>query len=41
MTSQFVDMTLSLNFLSVAVFLLLSLVSGPSFMSISWPVLEL
>ena len=41
MTSQFSDMTLSSNFLDVVLFLLSSLVTGPSFMSISSMVLEL
>ena len=41
MTSQFSDMTLSLNFLDVFLFLLSSLVSGTSFMSVSSLVQEL
>ena len=41
MTSQFSDMTSSLNFFEVVLFLLSSLVTGPSFMSISSLVLEL
>ena len=41
MTSQFVDMTLSSNFFGVILFLLSSLVTGSSFMSISSLVLEL
>ena len=41
MTSQFSNMTLSLNFFDVVLFLLSSLVTGPSFMSISSLVLEL
>ena len=41
MTSQFSDMTLSYNFFDVILFLLSSLVTGPSFMSISSLVLEL
>ena len=41
MTSQFPDMTSSSNFFDVAVFLLSSLVTGPSFMSITGLVLEL
>ena len=40
-TSQFVDMTLSSNFSDVALFVLSSLVTYPSFMSISSLVLEL
>ena len=39
--SQFSDMTSSSNFFDVVLFLLSSLVTGPSFMSISWLVLEL
>ena len=34
-TSQYADMTSPSNFLDVAVFLLSSLVTGPSFMSVS------
>ena len=41
MTSQFSDMTSSSNFFDVVLFLLSSLVTGPSFMSISSLVLEL
>ena len=41
MTSHFSDMTLSSNVLEVVLFLLSSLVTGPSFMSISSLVLEL
>ena len=41
MTSQFAEMTESSIFFDVAVFLLSCLVAGPSFMSISWLVLEL
>ena len=41
MTSQFFDMTPSLNFFDVAVFVLSSLVIGPSFMLMSWLALEL
>ena len=41
MTSQFTDKTSQSTFLDVAVFLLSSLVSGPSFMSVSVLVLEL
>ena len=41
MTSQFVDMTLWLNFFDVVLFRLSSLVTGPSFMAISSLVLEL
>ena len=41
MTSKFANMTSSWNFLDVAVFLLSSLVTGPSFMPISWLVVEL
>ena len=41
MTSQFPDMTSSSDFFDVAVFLLSSLVTGPSFMSITGLVLEL
>ena len=41
MTSQFVDMTSSAIFFVVVVFLFLSLVTGLSFMSMSWLVLEL
>ena len=41
MTSQFTDMTQSSHFSDVAVFLLSTLVTGPSFMSISLLVLEL
>ena len=40
-TSQFADRTSSSTFFYVAVFLLSSLVTGPSFMSISCLVLEL
>ena len=40
MMSQFADMTSSSNFFDFVLFLLLSLVTGPSFMSISSPVLE-
>ena len=40
-TSQFSDMTSSSNFFDVVLFLLSSLVTGPSFMSISSLVLEL
>ena len=40
MTSQFAGMTSSLNFFDVVVFLLLSLVTGPNFMSISSLVLK-
>ena len=41
MTSQFVDMTSSSKLFDVVLFLLSSLVTGPSFMSISSLVLEL
>ena len=41
MTSQFSNMTSSSNFFDVVLFLLSSLVTGPSFMSISSLVLEL
>ena len=41
MTSQFFEMTLSSNFFDVVLFLLPSLVSGPSFMLISSLVQEL
>ena len=41
MTSQFSDMTSTSNFFDAVLFLLSSLVTGPSFMSISSPVLEL
>ena len=41
MTSQFFDMTSTSKFLDVFLFLLSSLVTGPSFMSISSLVLEL
>ena len=41
MTSQFSDMTSSSNFFDVVLFLLSSLVTGPSFMSMSSLVLEL
>ena len=41
MTSQFFDMMLSSDFFDVVFFLLSSLVTGPSFMSISSRVLEL
>ena len=41
MTSQFSDMTSTSNFFDVILFLLSSLVTGPSFMSISSLVLEL
>ena len=41
MTSQLPNMTASSNFFEVVLFLLLSLVTGPSFMSISSLVLEL
>ena len=41
MTSQFSDMTSTSNFFDVVLFLLSSLVTGPSFMSISSLVLEL
>ena len=41
MTSQFGDMASSSNIFDVAVFLLSSLVTGPSFMSILLMVLEL
>ena len=41
MTSQFSDMTSTSNFFDVALFLLPSLVTDPSFMSISSLVLEL
>ena len=41
MTSQFTDMTSTSNFFDVVLFLLSSLVTGPSFMSISSLVLEL
>ena len=41
MTPQFADMASSLNFLNVAVFLVSSLVTGPSFTSISLLVLNL
>ena len=40
MTSQFTGMTSSLNFFDVVMFLLLSLVTGPNFMSISSLVLK-
>ena len=41
MTSQFANMTSSSNFFDVVLFLLSSLVIGPTVMSISSPVLEL
>ena len=41
MTSQFFDMTSTSNFFDVVLFLLSSLVTGPSFMSISSLVLKL
>ena len=41
MTSQLADITSSLTFFDVVLFFLLSLVTGPSFMSISSLVLEL
>ena len=41
MTSQFLDMMSLSNFFEVAVFLLSSLVTGPSFMPILWLVIEL
>ena len=41
MTSQLADMILSLDFFDVAVFLLLNLVTGRSFMSISLLVLNI
>ena len=41
MTSQFPDMTSTSNFFDIVLFLLSSLVTGPSFMSISSLVLEL
>ena len=41
MTSQFADMTSSSNFLDIVMFLLSSLVIGPSFMSILSLILEL
>ena len=41
MTSQFSDMTSTSNFFDVVLFLLSSLVTGPSFISISLLVLEL
>ena len=41
MRSQFVDMTSSSNNLDIVLFLLSSLVTGPSFMSVSLLVLEL
>ena len=41
MTSQFSDMTSLSNFFDVILFLLLSLVTGPSFVSISLLVHEL
>ena len=41
MTSQFADMTSSSSFFDVVLFLLSSLVAGPSFMSIVSLVLEL
>ena len=41
MTSQLADMRLSPDFFGVAVFLLSSLVTGPTFLSISVLVLEL
>ena len=41
MTSQFSDMTSTSNFFDVVLFLLSSLVTGPSFMSISSLVLKL
>ena len=41
MTSQFADMTSSSNFFEVVLFLLSSLVTGPSFMSISSLLLQL
>ena len=41
MTSQFFDITSTSNFFDVVLFLLSSLVTGPSFMSISSLVLEL
>ena len=40
-TSQFTDTTSTSNFFDVVTFLLLSLVTGTSFMSMSWLVLEL
>ena len=41
MTSQFVSMTSTSNFFKFSLFILSGLVTGPSFMSISWLVLEL
>ena len=41
MTSQFSDMTSSSNFFDVVLFLFWNLVTGPTFISISWLVLEL
>ena len=41
MASQFSDMTSSLNFFDVTVFVLPSLVTAPSFMPMSWLVLRL
>ena len=41
MTSQFANMTATTIFFDAALFILSSLVTGPSFMSISWLVVEL
>ena len=41
MKSQFADMTWFLIFFKISIFLLPSLSAGPSFMSISWLLLEL
>ena len=41
MTSQFTDVTSSSDIFDVAMILLSTLVTGPSFMSMSWLVLEL
>ena len=40
MTSQLADMTLLSRFSQISLFLLSSLVTDPSFMSISWPSLN-
>ena len=41
MTSQFASMTSTSNFFEVSLFILSGLVTSPSFMSVSWLVLEL
>ena len=41
MTSQFASMASTSNFFEISLFILSGLVTGPSFMSISWLVLEL